>query len=181
MNVEEVLALAASHGIRMTLELGDLHLEADHEPPAEALVALRDHKEAIVAEVGRVAATAGEWCRIFEDRVATVMRARSLPRPETERAAYEIVLVEFLNRTYPDTPSDRCAGAAAPRGPPTSCCRSGWAPHGCTTIAGPRGARAGGQTWSPCSRGGNYRGPPKRKAVELPKGCPDIPKCTMPI
>jgi hypothetical protein len=26
-----------------------------------------------------------------------------------EHAAFAIVLVEFLNRTYPDTPSDRCA------------------------------------------------------------------------
>jgi hypothetical protein len=111
MTGEEVLAFAASHDVRVTLELGDLRLEADHEPPAEALVALRDHKEAVVAELGRVAATAGEWCRIFEDRVATVMRAGSLPRPEAERAAYEIVLVES---STPPIPTRRPTAAPAP-------------------------------------------------------------------
>jgi hypothetical protein len=109
MTGEEVLALAASHGVRVALALGDLHLEADHEPPAEALVALRDHKEAVVAELGRIAATAGEWRRVFEDHVATVMRLRGLLRPKAERVAYEIVLVDRLNDTHPNTPSNRCA------------------------------------------------------------------------
>jgi hypothetical protein len=109
MTGEEVLALAASHGVRVVLALGDLHLEADHEPAAEALAALRDHKEAVVAELSRIAATAGEWSRIFEGHVATVMRVRRLPRPEAERAAYDIVVVEFLNATHPDTDPNRCA------------------------------------------------------------------------
>ena len=45
------------------------------------------------------------------------MRARSLPRLEAERVAYEIVLVEFLNRTYPNTASDRCACCGRPETP----------------------------------------------------------------
>jgi hypothetical protein len=45
----------------------------------------------------------------FESAVARIMRLRGLPRPEAERAAYEIVLIERLNATHPDTPSDRCA------------------------------------------------------------------------
>ena len=55
MTGEEVLALAASHGVRVALAHGDLRLEADHEPPAEALDALRDHKEGVVAELRRIA------------------------------------------------------------------------------------------------------------------------------
>jgi hypothetical protein len=108
MTGAEVLALAASHGVRVALALGDLHLEADHEPPAEALIALRVHKEAVVAQLS-IAASAGEWRRIFEDHVATVMRLRGLLRPEAERVAYEIVLVDRLNDTHPNTPSNRCA------------------------------------------------------------------------
>jgi hypothetical protein len=42
------------------------------------------------------------------------MSLRNLPRVEAERVAFQIILVEFLNRTYPDTPSDRRAW----------CCRS---------------------------------------------------------
>ena len=45
----------------------------------------------------------------FEAEVARVMRIRGLSRPEAERAAFENLLVAHLNRTHPDTPSDRCA------------------------------------------------------------------------
>jgi hypothetical protein len=107
MTGEEVLALAASHSVRVTFALGDLHLEADHEPAAEALAALRDHKEAVVAEL--IAATAGERRLHFEDHVATVIRVRRLSRPEAERAAYEAVLIDHLNRTFPNTDPNRCA------------------------------------------------------------------------
>jgi hypothetical protein len=67
------------------------------------------YKQAVVAELSRIAAAADEWRRIFEDHVATVMRVRRLPRPEAERAAYDIVVVEFLNATHPDTDPNRCA------------------------------------------------------------------------
>ena len=68
-----------SHGVRVTLAAGDLHLSA------EALAALRDHREAVVVDLGK-------------------------------RIGYEIVLVEFLNATHPDTEPIRvAAGAACPR------------------------------------------------------------------
>ena len=102
MTGEEALTLAASHGVRVTLALGDLHLEADHEPPSQVLVALRDHKEIVIAELRKCR-------RIFDRHVATIMRTRSLPRLEAERAAYDIVLTERLNATHPDTDPNRCA------------------------------------------------------------------------
>jgi hypothetical protein len=37
------------------------------------------------------------------------MQIRGLPRPDAERAAYEIVLVERLNSSHPNTLDDRCA------------------------------------------------------------------------
>jgi hypothetical protein len=109
MTGEEVLALARSHGVRIALALGDPLLEADDEPPVEVVDALRDHKQAVVAELSRIVATAGEWSRIFGRHVATVMRVRNLRQAEAERAAYDIVLVEFLNATHPDTDPNRCA------------------------------------------------------------------------
>jgi hypothetical protein len=88
----------------LTLELGDLRLEADHEPPVEVVDALRDHKEAVVAVLGKNAELVADWHRLLEDDVAAVVRARSLTRPEAECIAFQIVRVEF-----PDTPSNLCA------------------------------------------------------------------------
>ncbi len=45
----------------------------------------------------------------FETYVATVMRVCNLPRLEAECAAFDIVLVEHLNATHPDTDPLRCA------------------------------------------------------------------------
>jgi hypothetical protein len=50
----------------------------------------------------------------FEATVARVKRIRGLSCPEAERAAYEILLVEFLNRTHPDTDPNRCAWCGKP-------------------------------------------------------------------
>ena len=55
------------------------------------------------------AAGAQRWLREFEDTTIVVQRVRNPPRAEAERAAYEIVLVEFLNETHPDTDPNRCA------------------------------------------------------------------------
>ena len=52
---------------------------------------------------------AASWRCFFEEKTDLVERVRGLPRPEAERAAFDIVLVEFLNRTHPDTDPNRCA------------------------------------------------------------------------
>jgi hypothetical protein len=55
------------------------------------------------------AAGAYRWRRKFEDRTIVVQRVRNLSQAEAERTAYDIVLVEFLNATHPDTDPNRCA------------------------------------------------------------------------
>ena len=50
-----------------------------------------------------------EWLRRLNAHVSTVMRVRGLPRLEAERVAYEIILVERLNATHPNTDPNRCA------------------------------------------------------------------------
>jgi hypothetical protein len=62
-------------------------------------------------------ADASRWRRKFEDRTIVVQRVRHLPRVEAERAAYEMVLVEFLNATHPDTDPSRCAWCSRPETP----------------------------------------------------------------
>jgi hypothetical protein len=54
-------------------------------------------------------ADARRWLRQFEDGTIVVQRVRNLPQTEAERAAFDIVLVEFLNATHPDTDPNRCA------------------------------------------------------------------------
>jgi hypothetical protein len=111
---EEALAFAASYGVRVTLVLGDLHLNADRELPVEALDVLRDHREAVVAELGRIEA-ADQLRRTFEAHVANVMRLR--PRLEAERVAFDNLLTERLNSTHPDTDPNRCAHCGRPETP----------------------------------------------------------------
>jgi hypothetical protein len=67
------------------------------------------------------------------------MQIRGLPRPEAERVAFEIVLVEHLNATHPDTPPGRCAHcsrAETPDAPllPIGCARHTWLHGGCWTA-----------------------------------------------
>jgi hypothetical protein len=45
----------------------------------------------------------------FEAKVARIMRIRGLPRSKAETAAFQIALIDRLNSTHPDMPSDRCA------------------------------------------------------------------------
>ena len=116
MTGEEALAFAASRGVRVTLAFGALRLGAERELPPEVLDALRDHKEAVVAELGRIAA-AGEQRRIFEGHVAKVMRVRNLPRLEAERAAFDNLVVERLDASLVDTPPDCCAHCGAAETP----------------------------------------------------------------
>jgi hypothetical protein len=60
------------------------------------------------------AADAHRWRRKFEDRTIVVQRVRNLPHAEAERAAFDIVVVEFLNATHPDTDPNRCAWCGKP-------------------------------------------------------------------
>jgi hypothetical protein len=126
MTGAEVLALAASHGVRVTFSRGDLHLEADREPPAEALVALRDYKAAVVAELRRNAVATAEQRQLFERHVATIMRVRSLSRPGAELIAFENLVTERLNATHPNTDPDRCAHCGKAEAPAATLLPIGW-------------------------------------------------------
>jgi hypothetical protein len=55
------------------------------------------------------AAQVHRWLRKFEDRTIVVQGVRNLPLAQAERAAFDIILVEFLNATHPDTDPGRCA------------------------------------------------------------------------
>jgi hypothetical protein len=54
---------------------------------------------------------------LFEQRADLIETVRGLSRAEAERAAYEQVLITFLNKTYPDTSAHACAECAGPDTP----------------------------------------------------------------
>jgi hypothetical protein len=66
------------------------------------------------------AAGARRWLRKFEDRTIVAQRVRNLPQAEAERAAFDMVLVEFLNATHPDTDPNRCAWCGKSETPDTT-------------------------------------------------------------
>ena len=59
--------------------------------------------------------------KAFEAAVARVMRVRGLSRTEAERAAFEIVLINLLNATHPNTDPSRCAHCARLETPDETC------------------------------------------------------------
>jgi hypothetical protein len=69
---------------------------------------------------------AASWRCFFEEKVEVVERVRDLPRPEAERVAFQIVLVEFLNRTHPNTDPNRCAHCGRPETPDAALLPIGW-------------------------------------------------------
>ena len=103
----EILACARAQGVAVSLNGDRIVLEGYRPRPTWLVSVVSESKAEIVAELRRT--VGGGWPWLFEERVSHVMRLRNLPRVEAERVAYEMVLVEFLNRNCADTPSDRCA------------------------------------------------------------------------
>jgi hypothetical protein len=60
---------------------------------------------------------AASWRCFFEQRVDLVQTVRGLSRAEAECAAYDQVLITFLNKTHPNTSPDTCAECGKPEAP----------------------------------------------------------------
>jgi hypothetical protein len=75
------------------------------------------------------AADAHRWRRKFEEVTIVVQRVRNLPQAEAKRAAFDIVLVEFLNATHRDTDPNRCAWCSKPETPGAVLLPIGVGPH----------------------------------------------------
>jgi hypothetical protein len=80
---------------------------------------------------------AASWRCFFEQRADLLETVRGLARAEAERAAYEQVLITFLNKTYPDTSPHTCAECGGPETPDAA---GASGTRGCTGIVGSHGA-----------------------------------------
>ncbi|MEQ8817867.1 MAG: hypothetical protein RLO51_16320 [Thalassobaculum sp.] len=115
MSAADVMRLVQATGIRVEAEGDDLILEADREPPAAVLEAIRRHKfeilDLLAANGGR---TAGDWQAFFAERARAAQSPGRRSIGEAEACAYECCVVEWLNRHPAISDPDRCAGCGRP-------------------------------------------------------------------
>ncbi|SDF12631.1 hypothetical protein [Thalassobaculum litoreum] len=115
MSASEIMRLVQATGIHVEAEGDELILEADHEPPAAVLEAIRRHKSEILALLAANDKwTAGDWQALFAERARS---AQARGRHSTEEAgacAYECCVVEWLNRHPASSDPDRCAWCGKP-------------------------------------------------------------------
>jgi hypothetical protein len=111
----ETLRSAIRIGVMVDLDGEDLILEADEEPPASVLEAIREQKPAIVALLRRQKQdrSAEGWTRFFRERTGIAQNG-GLSREQAEAIAFECCLVEWLNRHPVRSPPGKCVWCGRP-------------------------------------------------------------------
>jgi hypothetical protein len=111
MSATEALRAARAVGIYLGVDGDDLVLEAPAAPPADVLDLLARHKPAVVALLrpGGEGWSAEEWQGFFDDRAGIIQFEGGLSRTEAEARAFEICIVEWLNRNPQPSAPERCA------------------------------------------------------------------------
>ena len=110
--VSDVFAVGAPEGLG-EFASGRKPVESAEAPPSGSQISEETFGEA-PRKLRKPSDEAVRWCRRFEDQIIVVQCVRNLPQAEAERAAFDIVLVEFLNATHPDTDPLRCAWCGKP-------------------------------------------------------------------
>jgi hypothetical protein len=126
MTGAEAIALARRRGVTLGVFLGKLRVYSEGEPDESLVRLLRDNKQAVVDEILAAETESNRWRRVLAEKIETVMTIRGLPRPDAEREAFDIVLVEFLNATRPDTDPNLCARCGGPETSDATLLPIGW-------------------------------------------------------
>ncbi len=118
MNAAAALKAARKVGVRVTVDGGDLVLDAEAPPPEPILDVLRRHKHEIVALLATDADdwSAEDWQTFFEERSGIAEFDGGLPRAEAEARAFACAVVRWMNRNPPAADEDRCAACGGPLG-----------------------------------------------------------------
>ncbi|NQW09427.1 MAG: hypothetical protein HQ481_06035 [Alphaproteobacteria bacterium] len=115
MSAAEVMRMVRATGIRVDVEGRDLILEADREPPAAVLEAIRRHKSEILDLLAANDEwTAADWRAFFGERARAAQSRGRQPTGKAEARAYECCVVEWLNRHPQRSEPDRCAWCERP-------------------------------------------------------------------
>lgn len=116
MSATEAVRLAQENGIRLRVSGNDLILEADREPAATVLDALKCHKTEVVTIVasGRYTWGAEDWQAFFDERAGIAEFDGGQSRADAEAIAFECCIIEWLNRHPDRSDPDRCAWCGQP-------------------------------------------------------------------
>ena len=111
MSAVRALRAARKEGVRLTVDGLDLVLDADTEPPATVLKALRRHKNEIVALFNKRDGdwSVEDWLFFFDERAAIAEFDGGMPRVVAEVRAFECCVAEWMNRNLQPSEPGRCA------------------------------------------------------------------------
>ena len=112
MNAQQALRDARAAGVRVKLARGTLALQADAQPPASVVVALRQHKAEIVALMEAGAAiewTTNDWRAFFHERAGIAQHDGGQSRAEAEAFAFERCVIEWQNHNPEPSKPGSCA------------------------------------------------------------------------
>ena len=111
MSAAEALKAARALGVELSVDGGDLLLEASAPPPPDILDLLLRQKPGVLAllRAGPDGLSAWDW-RVFFDARAEVAELNGSPTPEAEACAFACCVLEWLNRNFVHSSSDSCLG-----------------------------------------------------------------------
>ncbi len=119
MYAAAALKAARNVGVRVTVDGGDLVLDAEVPPPEPILDVLRRLKPEIVALLAADADdwSAEDWQTFFDERAGIAEFDGEQTRADAEANAFECAVVRWMNRNPPvDADEDRCAECGGPLG-----------------------------------------------------------------
>jgi hypothetical protein len=111
MSAASALQAARAAGVGVVLDGDQLVLSAAMQPPATVIEALSRHKAEIVSMLGPAADgwSAEDWHAFFDERTG-IAEFGGLPRAKAEARAFEVCIVEWLNRNPERSLPRRCHG-----------------------------------------------------------------------
>jgi len=111
MTATAVLESIEAAGIKLTIDGGDLMLEAPTMPSSALIEEIKCNKQQILALLRPAPESwsAEDWRSFFNERAGIAEHDGRLSRAEAEAAAFEACTTEWMTQNHPSSPADRCA------------------------------------------------------------------------
>jgi hypothetical protein len=126
MTGAEIIALAKKRGVTLEIFFDKLRVCSEGKPDESLVRLLRDNKQAVMDSILAAETPPERWRRLFAEKVDTLMQFLGLPRLEAEREAFRHIVIEYSNKTHPNTDPNRCAHCGKPETPDATLLPIGW-------------------------------------------------------